>query len=253
MRIISWNVNGLRAILKKDFLADISLMRPDILCLQEIKVTPELIPQFDLDGFDKFYNSAVRKGYSGTAVFSNITPKNVNTKTSIDAEIYPQEGRVIVAEYDDFFLITVYTPNSGGELDRLPFRSKIWDIKFSKFLKTLDKPIILCGDLNVAREEIDIKNPESNHFSPGFTDEERFGINNLIKENDLVDTFRYFYPTVVDAYSWWSYRAMSRARNVGWRIDYVLVSRALISRVKNAFIYKDIFGSDHAPVGIDLN
>ena len=253
MRIISWNVNGLRAILKKDFLANVALMRPDILCLQEIKVTPELIPQFEIERFSKFYNTAVRKGYSGTAIFTNILPKNVNTKTSIDAELEPQEGRVIVAEYDDFFLITVYTPNSGAELNRLQFRAQIWDMKFSKFLRTLDKPIILCGDLNVAREEIDVEHPESNHFSAGFTDVERFGINNLIKENDLIDTFRYFYPNLAQAYSWWSYRAMSRARNVGWRIDYVLVSRSLIDRVRSAFICKDVLGSDHAPVGIDLN
>lgn len=252
MRIVSWNVNGIRAVLNKDFHGSIQHMRPDILCLQETKVTPEVIPNFELDGFERFYNCGVRKGYSGTAIFSRIQPKFIDIDTQIESEIFPKEGRVILAEYDDFFLLTVYTPNSGGELMRLNFRCGTWDVKFSKFINQLDKPVIVCGDLNVAKEEIDLENPDDNHFSPGFTDDERRGIDNLMNENDLVDTFRHFYPDLKKAYSWWSYRALSRPRNVGWRIDYFLVSKKLLSRVKSAFIFKNILGSDHAPVGIDL-
>ena len=226
MRIVSWNINGLRAILKKNFCGSVQKISPDILCLQETRVDQSSIPAMELDGFTKFFNSAEKRGYSGTALFSKIQPINVSTNTEIDALIEPKEGRVILAEYEKFYLINVYTPNSGAELSRLAFRHEIWDKEMLRFITELrkTKPVILCGDMNVAHEEIDLSNPD----------------------------FRKFFPNSKDSYSWWSYRMRSRERNVGWRIDYIIVDRLIEKNIKSAFIYKDILGSDHAPVGIDL-
>jgi exodeoxyribonuclease-3 len=254
MRIISWNINGLRAILGKNFYDAVHEMRPDILCLQEIKVDKNAVPNVELPGFSQIFNHAVRKGYSGTAVFSRIEPKSVDCATALDRLTGVSEGRVIVVEYDTFYLVNVYVPNSGEELRRLEFRHMVWDVETLKMLQNLSivKPVILCGDMNVAHQEIDLENPESNHFFPGFTDQEREGMTNLLTQFG-VDTFRKFYPNEKKCYSWWSYRTRSRERNIGWRIDYVIVDKLIMDRVKSAFIMSDIFGSDHAPVGIDIN
>ena len=253
MRIVSWNINGLRAILKKNFCGSVQKISPDILCLQETRVDQSSVPAIELDGFTKFFNSAEKRGYSGTALFSKIQPINVSTNTEIDALIEPKEGRVILAEYEKFYLINVYTPNSGAELSRLAFRHEIWDKEMLRFTTELrkTKPVILCGDMNVAHEEIDLSNPDANHFSAGFTDEEREGMSNYISSFGI-DSFRKFFPNSKDSSSWWSYRMRSRERNVGWRIDYIIVDRLIEKNIKSAFIYKDILGSDHAPVGIDL-
>jgi exodeoxyribonuclease-3 len=254
MRIVSWNVNGLRAILRKNFREAIDEMRPDILCLQEIKADRASIPEIDLRDYWKIFNPAVRKGYSGTAVFSKIEPWSANCQTSLDGLTNDWEGRVILLEYEKFFLVNVYTPNSGSALGRLEFRSKIWDVEMLKMLLNLrkTKPVVLCGDMNVARGEIDLTNPDDNHFSAGFTDEERRGMGNLLA-NFGIDTFRHFYPNEKKCYSWWSYRARSRERNVGWRIDYVIVDKSLENSLKSAFIANGVYGSDHAPVGIDFD
>jgi exodeoxyribonuclease-3 len=254
MRIVSWNVNGLRSILAKTFYEAVGKMQPDILCLQEIKVDKNSIPEINLGEYEKFFNSAERRGYSGTAVLSKIHPMDVNCKTGVDGLTEISEGRVILAEYANFFLINVYTPNSGGDLRRLEFRHKIWDVEMLAMAQKLkkSKPVILCGDMNVAHGEIDLANPRDNHFSAGFTDEEREGMANLL-ENFGIDTFRQFYPNSEKCYSWWSYRMNSRSRNVGWRIDYLIVDRAIANSVKSAFIASDILGSDHAPVGIDVD
>jgi exodeoxyribonuclease-3 len=254
VRIVSWNVNGLRAILRRNFYDAVGEMRPDILCLQEIKVDENSIPEIDLPGYEKIFNSAVRKGYSGTAVFSKIKTKGVDCQTAVDGLTDSREGRVILAEYDSFFLVNVYTPNSGSELRKLAFRHGIWDVEMLKMLRGLSraKPVVLCGDMNVAHREIDLANPEDNHFSAGFTDEERDGMSNILMDFG-VDTFREFHPNEGKHYSWWSYRAGARERNVGWRIDYVIVDKSLADAVKSAFIAGDVRGSDHAPVGIDID
>ncbi|MDR3144381.1 MAG: exodeoxyribonuclease III [Puniceicoccales bacterium] len=254
MRIVSWNVNGLRAILKKNFHESMAALSPDILCLQETKVDSASIPEINLPGYAKIFNCAERRGYSGTAIFSKIEPMSVNCNTPLDGLTGISEGRVIVAEYETFSLVNVYTPNSGSELKRLSFRHDVWDVEMLKMLLKISetKAAILCGDMNVAHEEIDLANPQGNHFSAGFTDEERSGMENLLK-NFGVDTFRKFFPTREKCYSWWSYRSGARDRNVGWRIDYVIVDRAIENAVKDAFIAGSILGSDHAPVGIDVN
>jgi exodeoxyribonuclease-3 len=228
-------------------------LQPDILCLQEIKVDRETIPKIELPNYIKIFNSAVRKGYSGTAVFSKIQPKNVNCTTFLDSLTKVHEGRVILVEYEAFWLANAYVPNSGSELGRLGFRHKVWDVEMLKMLQDLKtiRPVILCGDMNVAHEEIDLENPDTNHFSAGFTDEEREGIANLL-EYFGIDTFRKFYPNREKCYSWWSYRMRARERNVGWRIDYVIVDKSMEKRVQSAFIATNILGSDHAPVGIDI-
>ncbi|MDR1458431.1 MAG: exodeoxyribonuclease III [Puniceicoccales bacterium] len=253
MRIISWNVNGLRSVIKKDFSGAISFLKPDILCLQETRVFEEAISAIDF-GFNRpIFNSAKRKGYSGTAIFSNPDALAVNLNTIPEETIDEQEGRIIVSEYDNFFLVNVYTPNSKSNLSRLDFRYKVWDVEFLKLLKKLEsmKPVIACGDFNVAHEEIDLEHPADNHFSNGFTDEERSGFSNYIT-NGFIDSYRYFYPEKSKAYSWWSYRMNSRERNVGWRLDYILISKRLLNHVRAAFIFTDVQGSDHAPVGIDM-
>ncbi len=249
VRIFSWNVNGLRAVLKSSFLGAIEKLSPDILCVQEIKVSSDKIPEFELPGYQRFYNSADRPGYSGTAIFSKIQPISVNTLLEIDQLTGVPEGRVILAEYESFYLVNVYTPNSGAELARLQFRSDTWDVKFREFLCKLNdkKPVIACGDFNVAHEEIDLANPAQNHFSAGFTDQERAGFSNILKSG-FTDSFRFKYPDAAEQYSWWSYRARARERNVGWRIDYVLLSTAIRDKLVSASIHQDILGSDHAPV-----
>ncbi len=249
MKLISWNVNGLRAVIKKGFFDSMELMNPDIICLQEIKMQ-EGQAVIDLPEYEEYYNYAVRPGYSGTAIFTKITPKSVSYGLNI--EHHDNEGRVITLEFEDYYLVNVYTPNSQRKLERLDYRME-WEVDFRNYLKELDKvkPVILCGDLNVAHKEIDLKNPSTNRKSAGFTDEERGKMTDLL-DAGFTDTFRYFYPDKTDAYSWWSYFAKSRERNVGWRIDYFVVSDRFTEKLENAFISPEIMGSDHCPVGIIL-
>lgn len=249
MKLISWNVNGLRACMDKgfpDFFKDVDA---DIFCLQETKLQEGQI-SLDLPGYNQYWNYAQKKGYSGTAIFSKKEPLSVSYGMGI--EKHDQEGRLITLEFENFYMITVYTPNSQDELKRLDYRME-WEDDFLKYLKTLErmKPVIVCGDLNVAHKEIDLKNPKTNRKNAGFTDEERNKFSKLL-DSGFTDTFRYFYPDLESAYSWWSYRFKAREKNAGWRIDYFLTSRSLDSSLRDAVIYKDIFGSDHCPVGLEI-
>ena len=252
MKIISFNVNGVRAITKKTFIDDVRTMNPDILCLQETKANDAQTEEA-LQAFDEYFiytSSAVRPGYSGTAVLSKVKPITVSYGLGIPE--HDQEGRTIVAEYEQFYLVNCYVPNSGSELARLDYREQ-WDADLLSFLQNLEKtkPVIFCGDLNVAHRAIDLANPKSNYNkSAGFTQREINGIENLLNAG-FVDTFRHFYPDEVK-YSWWSARFNSRAKNVGWRIDYFLTSPSLKTQLKDAFILNEILGSDHCPVGIEL-
>lgn len=250
MKIISWNVNGIRAVLKKGFMDFMKTEDPDILCVQETKAQPEQV-DINLEGYPHHYwNSAERKGYSGVVIFSKV--KALSSSKGIGHEV-DNEGRVLTLEFKDFYLVTVYTPNAKDDLSRIPLRHNEWDPQFLKHCKKLEKkkPVIFCGDFNVAHEAIDLKNDKANEGNKGYTKEEREGFSNFIKAG-FVDTFRNLYPKE-EQYSWWSYRAIgARSRNVGWRIDYVLISSSLIKKVKNAFILKGILGSDHCPVGIEL-
>lgn len=249
MKFISWNVNGLRACVGKGFLDFFKEADADIFCLQETKLQAGQI-DLDLPGYHQYWNYAEKKGYSGTAIFAKEEP--ISVSYGIGLEEHDQEGRVITLEYPDFYFITVYTPNSQNELARLDYRMK-WEDDFLTYLKKLEetKPVIFCGDLNVAHKEIDLKNPKSNHKNAGFTDEER-GKFTALTEAGFIDTFRYFYPNLEGIYSWWSYRFSAREKNAGWRIDYFLTSAALKDRLQDAIIYKDIMGSDHCPVGLIL-
>lgn len=252
MNIISFNVNGIRAIVGKSFIADMQALDPDVICLQETKASPEQVQDAvaSLQGYHVFASSAERKGYSGTAILSKINPLNVSYGIGI-AE-HDNEGRVICAEYPDYFLITVYVPNSGSELLRLGYR-QTWDAAFLNFIKNLEqkKPVIICGDFNVAHQSIDLARPKENYNkAAGYMQEEIDGMDAYTNAG-LVDTFRALNPQTAK-YSWWSYRAGAREKNVGWRIDYFLASTSLLPRVKNAYILNDIFGSDHCPVGIML-
>ena len=249
MKLISWNVNGLRACMGKGFLDFLKASDADIVCLQETKMQREQA-DFIIGGYEEYWNSAEKKGYSGTAVFTKKPPLSVSYGIGIPE--HDTEGRVITAEFPDFFLVNVYTPNSQQELARLPYRMQ-WEDAFRDYLKTLDqkKPLIVCGDMNVAHEEIDLKNPASNRGNPGFSDEERSAFSELLASG-FTDTFRSLYPDKRDAYSWWSYRAAARQRNVGWRIDYFLVSDRLCGNIKDAYILPEITGSDHCPVGLDM-
>ena len=249
MKLISWNVNGLRAVVNKGFMDFFNEVDADIFCLQETKMQPDQLI-LDLPGYYQYFNSAVRKGYSGTAVFTKIKPLQVTFDIGID--VHDQEGRVITCEYDDFFLVTVYTPNSQNELARLDYRMQ-WEDDFLQYLKKLEqvKPVVVCGDLNVAHKEIDLKNPSSNRKSAGFTDEERSKFTQLLN-NGFTDTFRYLYPDVRHAYTWWSYMNFARQNNAGWRIDYFVVSEALNDQIVDAMIYPEVMGSDHCPVGLIL-
>ena len=245
MKLISWNVNGLRAVLGKGFMDFFNSRNADVFCLQEIKLSEGQL-DLDLPGYNCFWNYAQKKGYSGTAVFSKKEPLSV-----IRGKDY--EGRICALEFDDFFVVDVYTPNSQDGLARLPFRLE-WDAWFRSFVCDLDsrKPVLICGDLNVAHKEIDIKNPKANLRNAGFTIEERESFTKLL-ECGFTDTFRMLYPDLKDAYSWWSYRFHARENNAGWRIDYFVVSPKLKDRLQDALIYADVTGSDHCPVGLILN
>ena len=249
MKLISWNVNGLRACAGKGFTEFVETQQPDILCLQETKLQAGQI-DLPMEGYHAYWNYAEKKGYSGTALFTKTEPLAVTYGIGIPE--HDKEGRVITAEFADFYMITVYTPNSQNELTRLSYRMT-WEDAFLSYLKELEqkKPVIFCGDLNVAHREIDLKNPKSNHKNAGFTDEERGKFARPL-ENGFVDTFRYFYPEQEGIYSWWSYRFHAREKNAGWRIDYFLVSGCLKERLDDAVIYTDVFGSDHCPVGLFL-
>ena len=248
MKLISWNVNGLRACVGKGFFSFMEAEQPDMLCLQETKLQPEQAPQ--IEGYYEYWNSAEKKGYSGVALFSKTEQEAVSYGLGIDE--HDHEGRVITADYGAFYLVTVYTPNSQDELKRLDYRMR-WEDDFRAYLQKLDaeKPVIVCGDMNVAHQEIDLKNPKTNRRNAGFTDEERAKMTELLSAG-FTDTFRHFYPELTGAYSWWSYRFKAREKNAGWRIDYFLVSNRLIGRVKAARILSNVFGSDHCPVLIEL-
>ena len=249
MKFISWNVNGLRACVGKDFENQFKELDADFFCLQETKMQEgQLDLQFE--GYESYWNYAEKKGYSGTAIYTKHKPLNVSYGMGV--EEHDHEGRIITLEYDQFYLVTCYTPNSQTELKRLDYRMT-WEDDFRKFLKSLDakKPVVYCGDLNVAHEEIDLKNPKTNRFNPGFSDEERGKMTELLAAG-FVDSFRALWPDRADAYSWWSYRAASRARNVGWRIDYFIVSERLRGHIKKAEIWSEIMGSDHCPVMLEL-
>jgi exodeoxyribonuclease-3 len=251
LKLMSWNVNGVRAVLKKGFVEFLEKEKPDIIGLQEVKATQE---QAGLDLFltdyHIYWNEAQKPGYSGVAILTKVKPLSVSKGLGI--EKHDQEGRVLTAEYDDFYFVNVYTPNSKRELTRLPYRTKEWDVEFLKHVVGLQKkkPVIFCGDLNVAHREIDLANPDTNHKTHGFTDEERAGFDNIVKAG-FVDTFREF-CTDGGHYSWWSHFANARKRNIGWRIDYFCISKALRPRLKDACILPHVEGSDHCPVGIVL-
>ena len=249
MRLISWNVNGLRACVGKGFLDFFHEIRADAVCLQETKMQPDQLT-LELEGYSQYWNSAVKKGYSGTAIFTKMTP--VSVKNGMDIPEHDNEGRVITCEYENFYLVTVYTPNAQSELARLDYRMT-WDDAFRKYLLELDakKPVIVCGDMNVAHKEIDLKNPGPNRGSAGFTDEEREKFSKLL-ESGFTDTFRHLHPDLVGAYSWWSYRFKARQNNAGWRIDYFLVSDRVKDKIVTASILPEVMGSDHCPVMLEI-
>ena len=249
MKLISWNVNGIRACVQKGFLDFFHEADADIFCIQETKMQEGQLT-LELDGYHQYWNSAVKKGYSGTAIFTKKEP--VSVSYGIGIEEHDQEGRVITLEFEDFYFITVYTPNSQSELKRLDYRMK-WESDFLSYLKKLEerKPVVFCGDLNVAHTEIDLKNPKTNRKNAGFTDEERQKFTELL-EAGFIDTFRYFYPDKEGIYSWWSYRFKAREKNAGWRIDYFCVSEGLKDRLKGAKILTDVYGSDHCPVILEM-
>ncbi len=250
MKIISWNVNGIRAVLKKDFFGFIDKHQPDILCLQETKVPRGGMNLIELSQFEQFWNDAQKPGYSGTAIFSKTKP--VKSSYGIGIAKHDQEGRVTTAEFDQFFLVNVYVPNSQRTLDRLPYRTKEWDVDFLKYLKKLEKakPVIFCGDMNVAHQEIDLTNPKANVNNHGFTPQERAGMDNIVNAG-FIDTFRHF-NNEGSHYTWWSPMGNCRKRNLGWRIDYFFISLGFLPRLKSAFILKEVPGSDHCPVGIEM-
>ncbi|SFJ05664.1 Exodeoxyribonuclease [Terrisporobacter petrolearius] len=245
MKLISWNVNGIRACVSKNFMDFFNEVDADIFCLQETKLQENQI-DLQLEGYFQYWNYAEKKGYSGTAIFTKKEPLSVTY--GINIEEHDQEGRVITLEFEDFYMVTVYTPNSQNELKRLDYRMK-WEDDFRSYLKKLDerKPVIVCGDLNVAHKEIDLKNPKTNRKNAGFTDEERNKFTELLNEG-FIDTFRYFYPEEANIYSWWSYRFKAREKNAGWRIDYFCTSEKLKERLVSAKIHTDVLGSDHCPV-----
>ncbi len=253
MKLISWNVNGIRAVLKKNFTDFVIEHAPDILCLQETKARPEQVDlPLDLGHYRTYWNSAEKAGYSGTAIFTKQPP--LSERYGIGVTEHDQEGRVITLEFEEFFLVTVYTPNAQNELRRLPYRMT-WDVAFLSYLKSLEeegKPVLFCGDLNVAHTEIDLARPKQNRKSAGFSDEERAGFDQIISAG-FTDTFRHLHPDTTEAYSWWSYRGGARANNVGWRIDYWCSSPALTQKLTSATIMDDVMGSDHCPVAIEID
>lgn len=248
-KLISWNVNGLRAVMKKGFMDAFSEIDADFFCLQEIKLQEGQI-EMDLPGYHQYWNYAEKKGYSGTAIFAKEEPMNV--LYGLGEEEFDTEGRLIVLEYPEYYVATVYTPNAQPELQRLPYRMN-WDDAFRNYMAALNqkKPVLFCGDLNVAHEEIDLKNPKPNRGHAGFTDEERNKFD-LLLEAGFTDTFRYLHPEETGAYSWWSYMRQARQNNAGWRIDYFLISNRLDDHLKEAFILPEVMGSDHCPVGISI-
>lgn len=250
MRLISWNVNGIRAAMGKGFLDFVKEQEPDVMCIQETKMQ-EGQAQVSLEGYHQYWCSAEKKGYSGTAVFSRQEPISVSYGIGIDE--HDHEGRVITAEYDGFFLVNVYVPNSQDGLKRLDYRMK-WEDDFRAYLKKLEetKPVVTCGDFNVAHKEIDLKNPKTNRKNAGFTDEEREKMT-MLQEEGFTDTFRYFYPDAEGMYSWWSYRFNARKNNAGWRIDYFLTSKVLNDKLQKAEILSDVYGSDHCPVTLEID
>ena len=249
MKLISWNVNGIRACLTKGFEEVFKKMDADIFCLQETKCQPDQI-NLEFQGYTSYWNSAEKKGYSGTAIFTKQKP--INVTYGIGIEEHDKEGRVITLEFEKFYMVDIYTPNSKRELERLEYR-QIWEDEIRKYLLKLNetKPVIMCGDLNVAHKEIDLKNPKTNRHNAGFTDEERNKMTELL-DSGFTYTFRYLYPEKENAYSWWSYMGHAREKNVGWRIDYFIVSKSIEKQIKEAKIYPEIMGSDHCPVGLEI-
>ena len=249
MKLISWNVNGIRACLTKGFEDIFKKLDADIFCIQETKCQPEQI-ELEFEGYTSYWNSAEKKGYSGTAIFTKQKPLNVTY--GIGIEEHDKEGRVITLEFEKFYMVDIYTPNSKRELERLDYR-QIWEDVIRKYLLKLNetKPVIMCGDLNVAHKEIDLKNPKTNRHNAGFTDEERQKMTELL-DAGFTDSFRYLYPDKENAYSWWSYMGHAREKNVGWRIDYLIVSKSIENQIKEAKIYPEIMGSDHCPVGLEI-
>lgn len=250
MKLVSWNVNGIRACMQKGFMDSFLALDADMFCLQETKLQEGQI-ELPLDGYHQYWNYAEKKGYSGTALFTKKEPISVTLGMGI--EKHDKEGRLITAEYEDFYLVVCYTPNSQDGLKRLDYRME-WEDDIRKYLKKLEekKPIIYCGDLNVAHMEIDLKNPKTNRKNAGFSDEEREKMSELLADGKI-DTFRYFFPEAEGEYSWWSYRFSAREKNAGWRIDYFIVSQSLEDKLTDAKIHQDIFGSDHCPVELDIN
>lgn len=250
MKLISWNVNGLRAVMGKNFMEEFTGLDADFFCLQETKLQEGQI-EMNLPGYHQYWNYAEKKGYSGTAIFAREKPESVSYGLGI--EEHDKEGRVITLEYPDFYLVTVYTPNSQDELRRLDYRMK-WEDDFRAYLNKLaeKKGVMVCGDMNVAHKEIDLKNPKTNHHNAGFTDQERGKMTELLGSG-FIDSYRYFYPDTEGVYSWWSYRFQARQKNAGWRIDYFLVSESLRERMAGAAIHGEIFGSDHCPVELTMN
>ena len=253
MKLISWNVNGLRAVINKGFEEFFKGINADIFCIQETKMQEEQLEEkinTIFDGYKMYWNSAEKKGYSGTAIFSKKEP--VNIKYGIGIEEHDKEGRVITLEFEKFYMVNCYTPNSKRELERLDYRM-IWEEDFRNYLLELNKkkPVILCGDLNVAHKEIDLKNPKTNRRNAGFTDEEREKMTELLNSG-FVDSFRYLYPDKADKYTWWSYMFKAREKNAGWRIDYFIVSDNIKDKIKESYIFSEIMGSDHCPVGLDI-
>ena len=250
MKLISWNVNGIRACVNKGFEDFFNSIDADVFCIQETKCQPEQI-ELNFDGYNAYWNSAERKGYSGTAIFSKTDP--ISVRYGIGIEEHDNEGRVITLEFEGCYVVTIYTPNSKRGLERLDYR-QLWEDEIRKYLLSLSrqKPVIMCGDLNVAHKEIDLKNPKSNIGNAGFTYEERDKMTELLASG-FIDSFRYKYPDKTDAYSWWSYMGKAREKNVGWRLDYFIVSDTIKDNINEAYIYPEILGSDHCPVGLDID
>jgi len=250
MKLISWNVNGIRACVNKGFTDFFNEIDADIFCIQETKCQPEQI-DLDFKGYHSYWNSAEKKGYSGTAIFTKEKP--ISVKYGIGIEEHDKEGRVITLEFGKFYMVTIYTPNSKRGLERLDYR-QIWEDEIRNYLLTLnkEKPVIMCGDLNVAHKEIDLKNPKTNRGNAGFTDEEREKMSELL-DAGFIDTFRHLYPTKEDSYSWWSYMGRAREKNIGWRIDYFIVSDSIKDKIVEAKIHPDVMGSDHCPVELDID
>ena len=250
MKLISWNVNGLRAAINKGSMDFFKQIDADIFCIQETKMQ-EGQAELILEGYYQYWNSAIKKGYSGTAIFTKIKP--ISVSYGIGIEKHDQEGRIITLEFEEFYMVNCYTPNSKRELERLEYRME-WEDEIRKYLLTLNnkKPVIYCGDLNVAHEEIDLKNPKTNHHNAGFTDEERSKMTELLNSG-FTDTFRYLYPEKENAYTWWSYMMKAREKNVGWRIDYFIVSNSIKEKIKEAKIHSEIMGSDHCPVELEID